>query len=354
MYKRQSENGTPPGYFAEWSKASIERVLLAHEFTHSWNGKFRRPADLWTPNTNTPMQNSLLWVYEGQTEYWGTVLAARAGLVPLPDTLDVLAEVAAALESRAGRAWRDLQDTTNQGIMTGPNEREDWNDWQRTADYYDEMVLVWLEADMLIRDASQGTRSLDDFARLFFGPQQSRAAADFSPLTYTFDDVVAALNQVQPHDWGAFLRTRLGSHGSAPLAGLGRSGWRLGWSEQPNSAAKAFAAQRHFDDFSHSLGFRVGQGGRLTSVRWGSPAFNAGLSTAVELVAVDGRAYSVERLQQAITAAKGGTAPIQLLVKDGEVYKTVSIGYAGGLRHPKLERIDGVDDRLTPLLTARP
>ena len=349
-HHQSSENGVPPGYFTEWAKASTGRDLLAHEFTHSWNGKFRRPADLWTPNTNTPMQDSLLWMYEGQTQYWGDVLAARAGLVPLADTLDVFADVAAWQEARAGRAWRNLQDTTNEAIMTAKLDHPDWRDWQRSADYYDEMVMVWLEADMLIRDASKGARSLDDFARAFFGVEPGRVA----PLTYRFEDIVATLNQVQPNDWATFLRARLDSHAKPPLEGLARAGWRLGWAETPNNASKGFAAQRKFDDFGYSLGFDVGKGGTLRNVRWGSPAFDAGLNTAQELIAVDGRAYSVERLNSAITDAKTSKAPIALLLKDGDVYKTVTIAYSGGLRYPKLERIPGVEDRLTPLLTARP
>jgi predicted metalloprotease with PDZ domain len=349
-HHQSSENGVGPGYFTEWAKASSGRDLLAHEFTHSWNGKFRRPADLWTPDTNTPMQDSLLWMYEGQTQFWGDVLAARAGLVPLADSLDGFADVAAYLDAQAGRNWRDLQDTTNHAVMTAKRDRTDWPTWQRSADYYSEMVLVWLEADMLIRNGSKGRRSLDDFARAFFGVEPGRVA----PLTYTFDDVVAALNRVQPNDWATFLRTRLDSHGPAPLAGLARAGWRLAWREEPSNRSKGSAARRKSDDFFYSLGFTVAKGGKLQTVRWGGPAFDAGLNAAVELIAVDGRAYSVERMNSAITAAKTSNAPIQLLVKDGEVYKTVAIAYAGGLRYPWLERIPGVEDRLTPLLTARP
>ena len=207
---------------------------------------------------------------------------------------------------------------------------------------------------MLIRDGSKGERSLDDFARAFFGVAPGRTAADTAPLTYSFDDVVATLNRIQPHDWATFLHERLNSRGKAPTEGLARAGWRLAWGEVPNAATKGYAAQRKFDDFSYSLGINVGKGNVLKSVRWGSPAFNAGLNTSLELIAVDGRAYSVERLSAAITAAKASKAPIALLLKDGELYKTVTIPYSGGLRYPKLERIDGVEDRLTPLLTARP
>ena len=355
-HHQSSENSAEPGYFTEWAKSSVGRDLLAHEYAHSWNGKYRRPADLWTPNTNTPMQDSLLWMYEGQTQFWGYVLAARSGLVPLADMRDTLANTAAWIDAQTGRDWRNLQDTTNQEVMGERHDGRDWRNWQRTAsDYYEEMVLVWLEADMLIREASGGQRSLDDFARAFFGPQPGRTDADTAPLTYTFDAVVAALNRVQPHDWARFLRERLDTHRpGAPLDGLARSGWRLGWSEEPNSFSKGFAAKRKYEDFSYSLGFDVGKGDQLTGVRWGGPAFDAGLSNAVQLVAVDGLAYKPERLRSAITAAKTSKAPIQLLVKDGDHYRTVSIAYTGGLRYPALERIEGTEDRLTPLLSPRP
>lgn len=349
-HHQSSENGVSPGWFTDWKPGAPGRDLLAHEYTHSWNGKFRRPADLWTPNTNVPMQNSLLWMYEGQTQFWGYVLAARSGLVRLPDMRDTLANTAAWLAAQRGRDWRNLQDTTNEDVMAERHAGRDWRDWQRGNDYYAEMALVWLEADMLIRDASGGKRSLDDFARTFFGVEPGRVA----PLTYRFDDVVAALNAVQPHDWARFLRERLDTHSGAGLQkGLERSGWRLGWSEEPNSASKGYAAVRHVDDFFYSIGVEVGKEGALRAVRWSSPAFEAGLSTSMQLLAVNGLAYKAERLRAAITEAKSATAPIQLLVKDGDRYRTVSISYAGGLRYPKLERIEGVEDRLTTLLSPR-
>ncbi len=354
-HHQSSENAVDPGYFVEWAKSSVGRDLLAHEYTHSWNGKFRRPADLTTPNTNTPMQDSLLWMYEGQTQFWGSVLAARSGLVPLADARDAIAGDAAWIAGQSGRAWRDLQDTTNEPIMNARDAGKDWRDWQRGADYYSEMQLVWLEADMLIREGSGGARSLDDFARAFFGAVPGRRDAEFAPLTYTEADVVAALNRVQPHDWAAFLRERLETHQPGLLLkGLERSGWKLGWSEVPNSYTKGYETQRKFDEFTYSLGFDVGKKDMLRSVRWNSPAFAAGLTTAVQLIAVDGRAYKAERLKSAITAAKTSKAPIQLLVKDGDNYRTVSIAYSGGLRYPKLERIEGTEDRLTQVLTARP
>ena len=353
-HHQSSENGVSPGYFAEWAKSSVGRDLLPHEYVHSWNGKFRRPADLWTPNTNTAMQDSLLWLYEGQTQFWGDVLAARSGIVPVADMRDTLANVAAWAEAQRGRDWRNLQDTTNQAVMSDRREGNDWRDWQRGSDYYDEMVLVWLEADMLIREASNGTRSLDDFARAFFGVAPGSAGSGLVPLAYTFADVVAALDAVQPHDWARFLRERLDTQRTGAQAqGLERSGWRLGWSEEPNSVSKNFAMRRRIDDFGYSIGIDVGKDNALGTVRWGSPAFEAGLSTSVQLLAVNGIAYKVERLKAAITEAKTGKAPIQLLVKDRDHYRTVAIRYSGGLRYPKLERIEGTEDRLTQVLSPR-
>lgn len=350
-HHESSENGVGLGYFTEWAKRAGARELLPHEYAHSWNGKFRRPADLLTANFNTPMQDSLLWMYEGQTQYWGEVLAARSGMRSLVETRDAFAMTAAYLDTQAGRRWRNLQDTTNARIVEETHSSGPWRDWQRGDDYYAEMLLVWLEADMLIRELSGGARSLDDFARRFFGTEPGR----INPLTYTFDTVVAELNRVQPHDWAAWLRQRLDSHApGAPLAGLERSGWKLGWAEQPSDMFKGDEAYRESDDFSYSIGFSVGKGGKLRGVKWGGPAFDAGLSSAVTLVAVNGRAYKAEVMKEALTAAKADKAPIQLLVREGELFRSVPIGYSGGLRYPTLLRIEGSEDHLSVLLSPRP
>jgi predicted metalloprotease with PDZ domain len=347
-----SENSAQPGHFTTKAKNSYGRDLLAHEYTHSWNGKFRRPADLWTPDFQTPMQGSLLWMYEGQTQFWGDVLAARSGLMPLADVREELANIAASLGTRAGRDWRNLQDTTNEPIIS-ERHGHNWVSWQRSAEYYDEMVLVWLEADMLIREQSSGQRSLDDFARAFFGPTSKRAPTETTPLTYTLDDIVAELNRVQPYDWAGFLRTRLDTHkNDTLLAGLTRSGWRLAWSEKPTEYYKNVMSgyRRKADDFYYSLGFDVEKEGKLKNLRWSSPAFDAGLNDAAQLLAVNNRAYTPERLAEAITAAKTNKVPLQLLVKEGEMFRTVPIAYAGGLRYPTLERIEGTEDRLQLVL----
>ncbi|MBW3560500.1 MAG: peptidase M61, partial [Proteobacteria bacterium] len=230
-HHRSSENGVGADYFTQWDEDLNAHDLLPHEYVHSWNGKHRRGADLWTPNYNVPMRNSLLWVYEGQTSYWGPVLAARSGLLTKAQTLETLAMTAAAYQARAGRAWRSVADTTF-GPVVSARRPQPWTDYQRAEDYYTEGSLIWLDADTLIRERSGGRRSLDDFARRFFGGRGGRATV----VTYTFDDVVSALNAVQPYDWATFLRTRVEGVGQpAPLAGFARGGYRLVYRDTPSS-----------------------------------------------------------------------------------------------------------------------
>lgn len=351
-HHESSENGVRPGYFKDWAKRVGARELLPHEYVHSWNGKFRRPADLWTPHFNVPMQGSLLWLYEGQTQFWGRVLAARSGLVTPEQSRDRLAQAAASLDHRAGRTWRNLQDTTNEAAIGDQRGHKDWSNWQRGADYYDEAALFWLDADSLIREKSGGQRSLDDFARLFFGVENGRV----QPLTYTFADIVATLGAVQAHDWERFLRERLDSHGPrAPLDGLERAGWRLVYGEKPSEFAHSDDREDRADDYAYSLGLYLKKDGRVDGVLWGSPAYQAGLSKALQLVAVNGQAYKAERLSEAITANKNGRATLVLLLKEGEFYRSVTLDYRGGLRYPRLERIPDTPDRLDAgLLAPRP
>jgi predicted metalloprotease with PDZ domain len=348
-HHRSSENATEPTYFTEWDKNLDARELLPHEFTHSWNGKFRRPADLWTANYNVPMRNSLLWVYEGQTQYWGYVLMARAGLVTRQQALDELAAVAALYQHRAGREWKSLQDTTNDPIIA--NRRPiPWRSWQRSEDYYSEGELVWLDADTLIRELSGGQKSLDDFARGFFGIDDG----SWVPVTYRFDDVVAALNAVQPHDWAGFLRARLESHAGAPFDGLARGGYTLTYSDTASDYFKKAETRRKVADFTYSLGFVVGRESKLTDVLWGGPAHTAGLTAGTQLVAVDGVAYDKDRLTAIIKAAKTDNAPIDFIVKNGDRYSTVRIDYHDGLRYPRLIRHADVPARLDQILAPRP
>ena len=347
-HHQSSENGVKPGYFKDWGKAILSRELLPHEYVHSWNGKFRRPAELTTDHYNEPMRDSLLWVYEGQTQYWGNVLTVRSGLASLEQARDGWATIAAWAERRAGRQWRNLQDTTQEAII-GWRAQKDWADWQRGADYYDEAALVWLDADTLIRERSGGRKSLDDFARAFFGVEDGRVA----PLTYTFDDVVKALNGVLAHDWAGFLRERLDNHEKAPLDGLARGGWKLVYTETPSEFFKAEEADAKRTHLNHSIGLSVDNGsGKVTTVNWDSPAWRAGVAPGATLVAVNLRAFKPEVLKDAITAAKDGRA-LELLLKEGDNYRIVRIDYRGGLRYPKLERLPGTEDRLSKLLAPR-
>jgi predicted metalloprotease with PDZ domain len=347
-HHRSSEDGTIPGYFTDWATTPAARDLLPHEYTHSWNGKFRRPADLWTPNYNVPMRGSLLWVYEGQTQYWGFVLAGRSGLLSKQEALDALAATAATYENRVGRQWRPVEDTTNDPIVASRRPAP-WTSWQRSEDYYSEGQLVWLDADTLIRERSGGKRSLDDFAKAFFGIENG----SWTPVPYTFDDVVAALNKVEPYDWATFLHQRIDEVAvKPPLDGLARAGWRLVYTDKPTDYFKSAEARRRNTDFTYSIGLTLNRDGEFTAVQWDGPAFKAGLTVGGKLLAVNGIAYDADRLKEAITAAKTG-APLSLIVKNGDHFRTVQIDYRGGLRYPRLERISNSPDRLSAIYAPR-
>lgn len=344
-HHQSSENGVKLGYFTEWSRNEGGRELLPHEFVHSWNGKFRRPAGQDVPNFNTPLQNSLLWVYEGQTQFWGKVLAVRSGLISAAYAREALAASAARYDHTQGRAWRAVQDTVNDPIING-RRPIGWLNWQRSEDYYVEGMLIWLDVDTRIRELSGDKRSLDDFARAFFGIENGRV----DPVFYTFEDVVAALNKVQKFDWAPFLRARLERHGpGAPLDGLARAGWKLVYSDTPSDYAKGADERNKSTDLSYSLGFSVRQDGSVTGVVWDGVGFRAGLAANTTIVAVNNKAYKGEVLKAAVTAAKDGKAPLELLVKKGNNLRTIALDYKGGLRYPRLERIPGARDRLEEL-----
>ncbi len=351
-HHRSSENGVGGEYFTDWAKQAPERDLLPHEYTHSWNGKFRRGADLWTPDFHTPMRNSLLWVYEGQTQYWGFVLSARSGLLSKQETLDAIASTAALYSlGRPGRAWRPVQDTVNDPIISArrPNP---WSSWQRSEDYYSEGQLVWLEVDTLIREKTGGKRSLDDFAKRFFGAGRE---GDYGVMPYTIEDVAADLSAVVAHDWLTYLKSKIQDvQPQAPLEGLARGGYRLTFAEEPTDYWKQVESAGKNANLTYSLGAVIGTGGNVTSVLWEGPAFDAGFTIGTQIVAVNGMAYDADRLKTAIKDAKGRTdRPIELIVKKGEAYRTVRIAYHEGLRYPRLERISGSPARLDEILAPR-
>ena len=349
-HHRSSEDGVRRGYFTDWDNALRDRNLLPHEYSHSWDGKYRRGADMWTADFNLPMEGQYLWVYEGQTQFWGYVLGARSGMLSKQDTLDALASTAAAYsEGTPGRTWRPLVDTTNDPTIA-QRSSQPWPSWQRSEDYYSEGQLIWTDVDRIIRQQSGGKRSIDDFARAFFGVNDR----DYGELTYTLDDVVDTLNRVQPYDWRGYLQRRVYDVAAqAPLEGITQGGYRLVYTDQPTKWIKSAEKQRKNTDLTYSGGFSVGNDGKVGSVLWDSAAFNAGLTNGTQILAVNGRSFDGDALKAAITAAKGGTAPVQLLIKDGDLYRTTNLDWHGGLRYPRLEKVGKGPGTLDALLAPR-
>jgi predicted metalloprotease with PDZ domain len=348
-HHQSSEDGTHANYFTDWAAGVRGRDLLGHEYTHSWNGKFRRPADLWTPNFNVPMRDDLLWVYEGLTEYWGYVLTARSGMRSAADTRDLIAQIAANFEVSPGRDWRPLVDTTNQPTIS-QRRPVAWPSWLRGEDYYMEGLLIWLDADTKIRQLSGGKKSLDDFANTFYAIDNG----SYITRPYSFEDIVSALNSVQPYDWASFFRQRVYDlHAQVPEEGITQGGYRLTYSDTPPQWLKASETPGSFVSFASSLGIAVKSTGEIGSVWWGSPAFKAGITPDVTIAAVNGKAFSVKALQDAMLQAEKGTSPLKLLVKRGNDFQTVDLDYHGGLRYPTLSRVEGTPDWLDQILAAK-
>lgn len=352
-HQRSSENTYEPNAFTDWNDTAWDRNVIPHELAHSWIGKYRRPADMWTPDYREPMRGQLLWLYEGQDQFWGWILSARSGFQPKDVVLGALANSAGYYSIQAGRGWRSVEDTTADPI-TAERRPLPYTSLSRSEDYYSEGMLVWIEADQIIRQGTGGARGLDDFARAFFGGVEG----DLGQLTFRFEDVVAALNAVHPYDWAGFLATRFREPGRpAPLAGIEKAGYRLVWKDEPNPYEKGRMSGNGYLNLQYSLGINVDSDGTVSLAHWGTPAFDAGLVRGAQIVAVDGEAYSAERLKRAITAAKGGDDPILLLVKRGERYLETPIRYGGGLRYPWVEPAgadgSGGEQPLDRLLAAR-
>lgn len=348
-HHRSSENAVGADVLTDWDNNAGSRDLLPHEYVHSWNGKFRRGADLWTPDYRTPMRDSLLWVYEGQTTFWGPVLAVRSGMWTKDEWLGAIAgDLAAYAYGQPGQTWRPLQDTTNDPIVTLNGGISEWPSWSRAYDYYPAAALMWLEADQLIRQRSAGRRSLEDFARAFFGINDG----DWGEVTYTFDDVVAALNGVEPYDWARFLHSRLDATRMGALGGgVTLGGYRLVFKDEPNAFVKANGSPTGVG-MTYSLGMATDDEGKITNVRWDGPAFRSGLRPGNEIVAIEDRAWSTEGMLARVRRTATDKAPVTLLVKAGDSVKRVAIVYTGGIRYPHLEPIGtgarGIDTLLTP------
>lgn len=332
-HHRSSENQLEPGTFLEWDKYEWDRNLLPHEYAHSWIGKYRRPARLWTPDYRQPMQDDLLWTYEGQDQFWGTVLAARSGLQGKDVVLGMLANWAGGFSVQPGRRWRSVEDTGHDPIFAA-RKAKPFPSLARNEDYYTEGALIWLEFDQIIRRETGGKRSIDDFAKLFFGMNDG----DYGQLTYELDEIIAKLNAVAPYDWAGLIEQRINTPGQpAPVMGIDLGGYRLAWREEPNPFEKARMADAKQLTLTFSIGINLDKDGKVLSTQWDSPAFNAGIVPGSKIVAVNGTAYDGDVIKAAITAAKDG-APLELLVQRGTRYQTVALDYKGGLRWPWLER----------------
>ena len=345
-HHRSSEDGTGADFFTHWN-LDTPHDLLTHELNHSWDGKYRRPADLWTPNFNVPMGDSLLWVYEGQTQFWGNVMAVRTGLENMKTGLAKLAYVAATYDmNRPGLlSWRTIEDTTNDPVIAQRAPLA-YRNYQGSEDYYSAGQLIWLAVDAKLRALSHDKRSLDDFARAFFGIDPGA----WNINTYTFQDVVDGLNKIEPYDWSTFLRTRLDGHQKV-TDGIAAEGWKLVYTDKQSDVIKALMAEYHMTgvDLTYSVGFSTSGEGHLRDVRWNGPAFKAGLSPGMTIVAVNGKEFNAANMEQAVTDAKNSTAPITLLVKNFDEFKTLQIDYHGGLKYPHLVRVDGTPDYLSQL-----
>ena len=323
--------------------------LLTHEYVHSWNGKYRRPADLTTPDYQKPMQDDLLWVYEGMTSYLGDVLSGRSGLRTQDQVRDSLAQIAADLDHKPGRTWRDLQDTAD-GVPAMQGASREWESWRRGLDYYDEDVLNWLWVDTIIRQQTQGKKSVDDFCHLFHGGQNGPPEVK----TYTFDDVVSALNEIAPYDWRGFWSARLQSHGpGAPLDGITRSGWKLVYDETRSEEIKAAEETSKTINAEYSIGLALGKDGQIVDTVEGMPAAAAGIGPGMKVVAVNGRRLTAEVLRDALRAGKSSSQPLELLVENTEYYKTYRIDYHGGEKYPHLVRDESKPDVLSDIVKPR-
>ncbi len=320
--------------------------LLPHEFVHSWNGKFRRPAGLATGGYDKPMKDDLLWVYEGLTNYLGEILAPRSGLRTPEQFRESLAIEAAALDNEYGRTWRPLADTaTAAQVLYGAGN--DYDNYRRGVDFYPEGTLIWLEADVLIRQLSHGAKSLNDFCRGFEGGPGGAPALK----PYTFEDVVAGMNAIQPYDWAGFFNTRLHSLAAhAPLGGIEHGGWKLTYTSRRSAYWKALEERNKTMDLTYSLGLKVKEDGDIVDVAPEGPAAKAGVAPATELIAVNSRQFTPAVLREALDRAATATAPIELLVQSGEYYKTYRVDYHGGERYPHLVRDESTPDLLSKII----
>jgi predicted metalloprotease with PDZ domain len=323
--------------------------LLPHEYVHSWNGKYRRPAGLATPDYQKPMHDDLLWVYEGLTSYLGDVLSGRSGLRTPEEYRNNLARIAAGLDHRPGRSWRNLQDTAD-GVPSMQGAPHQWESWRRALDYYDEDVLNWLWVDTIIRQQTQGVKSIDDFCHVFQGPPNSPPQVK----PYTFDEIVNTLNQVAPYNWRGFWIERLTNHGpGAPLTGIENSGWKLVYDEKRTPLIENWEEERKEIDARFSIGLDVEWSGLVVDTIEGMPAAKAGIGPGMKVIAVNGKRMTKHTFHDALQATKTSQSPLELLVENTDYYTTYKLDYHEGEKYPHLLRDESKPDVLSDIIKAK-
>jgi predicted metalloprotease with PDZ domain len=349
-HHQSSDDRVSEKTFLDDSQALLSADLLPHEFTHSWNGKYRRPAGLATPNYQKPMIGSLLWVYEGMTQYWGDVLAARSGVETAAQYKMALAASAAMLDHRPGRTWRDLQDTATAAQLLYQAAPE-WDNWRRNVDYYTEGELIWLDVDTTIRQMSGGKKSLNDFAARFLGLNGNTPPI---VVPYTFDELVENLNAIQPNDWANFLRDRLDTLSPhAPLNGITHGGYKIVYTDQMNDFQRANEGVGHSVNAWYSIGLRIGAEGVVGDVLVDGLGDKAQFGPGMTILAVNNRRYSNDWMHEVLRQSTTSAAPIEFIVENTGYFKVLKIDYHGGEQYPSLVRDPSVpallDEILQPL-----
>jgi predicted metalloprotease with PDZ domain len=348
-HHESSDNRGPERALVDEDPRRAIATLLPHELVHSWNGKYRRPRGLATGDYHTPMRGELLWIYEGLTTYLGWVLAARSGLRTEADQREQLAATAAELHHAPGRLWRSLEDTAvaAQILYATPTAGRSL---RRSVDFYPEGILLWLDADVLIRQKTGGQRSLDDFCRAFFGGTDG--PPEVKP--YELADALAALGAVAPHDWAGFFAERVSRPtAEPPFGGITGGGWRLAYDGKPNEMVALYERLRKHHNLFFSIGAQIGEGGEVADVIPGMPAARAGLAPEEQVLAIGGRRFSKNALADALARAKTSPEPIEVVAQKGDFVRTIALDYHGGERHPHLERVEGQPDHIGAILAPR-
>jgi predicted metalloprotease with PDZ domain len=349
-HHESSDNRTVENILSEADLRMDLAELLGHEYVHSWNGKYRRPQGLLSPDYQKPMDGSLLWVYEGMTQFWGEVLPTRAGLITPEYFREAIANAAASFDTEPGARWRPMADTATaaQVLYDAPHA---WQSSRRGADFYDASIFLWLDVDAELRARSQGHATLDDFAKRFYAG--ASGAPQLKP--YVEQDVYDALAAVAPAEWRTFIHRHLDSTGTAALMGaLERSGWKLSYSVQSNASVETWQKRHNQQTLRQwSIGLNLDKDAQIIDVISDRAAAQAGASPGMSIIAVNGQKYTATVLDAAIAAAQSTHKPIALLVEDSDYYRTLSVEYFDGPRFPHLVRLEGLPDTLSTVVSPR-